>query len=150
MVEVYMSEVQHNSTSGTIEITVSPQDNGQYFCQLSSRFEGAASSETGCHGQTQAHAIAIALEQLAGQYREQVEVEQSLDALAVERSESGEPINKHYHVILHYERITEDESMFEASHNTIIGNTVVENAKITVVEIDPDLPIDPIARSWEY
>jgi hypothetical protein len=149
MLEVNMSEAQPDSISGTIAITVFPQENGQYFCELSSSFDGA-STKTGCHGQTQAHAIAIALEQLADEYRDRVEEEQSLDSLAVERSESGEIINKHYHVILHYERIAEDESMFEATHNTIMGNTVVENAKVTVVEIDPDLPIDPIARSWDY
>jgi hypothetical protein len=40
----------------------------------------------------------------------------------VEISDSGEPINKYYHVILHYERIAEDESKFEAMHNTIMGN----------------------------
>jgi hypothetical protein len=144
-----MSEAQLNPISGTIAITVFPQENGQYFCELSSSFDGA-STATGCHGQTQAHAIAIALEHLADEYRTKVEEEQGLDALAVDQSESGEIINKHYHVILHYERIAEDESMFEATHNTIMGNTVVENAKITVVEIDLDLPIDPIARSWDY
>jgi hypothetical protein len=149
MLEVNMSEAQPDSISGTIAITVFPQENGQYFCELSSSFDGA-STKTGCHGQTQSHAIAIALEQLADQYRNRVEEEQGLDALAIERSESGEVVNKHYHVILHYERIAEDESMFEATHNTIMGNTVVENAKITVVEIDPNLPIDPIARSWHY
>jgi hypothetical protein len=31
---------------------------------------------------------------------------------------------------------------------TILGNTVVENAKITVIEISPDLPIAPLHRSW--
>jgi hypothetical protein len=144
-----MSEAQTNLISGTIAITVFPQGNGQYFCELSSSLGGASESKIGCHGQTQDHAIAIALEQLADEYRNKVEEGQGLEALAVERSESGEIINKHYHVILHYERIAEDESMFEATHNTIMGNTVVENAKITVVEIDPDLPIDPIARSWD-
>jgi hypothetical protein len=59
-----------------------------------------------------------------------------------------QPIHKRYHVILHYETIAEDESTFEARHNTIMGNTVVENAMIAIVEIDPDLPIDPIGRSW--
>ncbi len=44
-------------------------------------------------------------------------------------------------MILHYERIAEDESKFEARHNTIMGNTVVENAQITLIEIDPDLPV---------
>jgi hypothetical protein len=27
-----------------------------------------------------------------------------------------------------------------------MGNTVVENAKITLIEIDADLPIDPLTR----
>ena len=35
----------------------------------------------------------------------------------------------------------------EALHNTIIGNTVVENAIITVIEIDQDLPIEPLTKS---
>jgi hypothetical protein len=150
MPEVNMSEVQPNPISGTIAITVFSQENGQYFCELSSSLGSDPKSDIGCHGQTQSHAIAIALEQLADEYRNRVEEEQGLEALAVERSESGEVINKHYHVILHYERIAEDESMFEATHNTIMGNTVVENAKITVVEIDPDLPVEPIVRSWDY
>jgi len=103
----------------------------------------------GCFGQTQAHAIAIALENLADEYRNIIDEEQGIDSLAVERSPSGEPINKHYHVILHYERIAEDESRFEAIHNTIMGNTVVENAKITAIEIDADLPVNALARSWD-
>ena len=56
------------------------------------------------------------------------------------------PIEKHYHVILHYERIAEAESKFEAMHDTIMGNTVVENAKISVLEISPDLQINPLTR----
>ncbi|UBF29272.1 hypothetical protein K9N68_16410 [Kovacikia minuta CCNUW1] len=31
-----------------------------------------------------------------------------------------------------------------------MGNTVVENAKITVIAIDPDLQIEPLTRSWEW
>ncbi|MBA3920635.1 MAG: hypothetical protein H0X31_02580 [Nostocaceae cyanobacterium] len=67
---------------------------------------------------------------------------------AVERSESGEPIEKRYHVILHYERIAEAESKFYAMHDTMMGNTVVENAMISVIEIAPDIQIEPIQRSW--
>jgi phosphoribosylformylglycinamidine (FGAM) synthase PurS component len=67
----------------------------------------------------------------------------------VERSDSGEAIPKHYHVILHYERIAEEESKFEAMYNTIMGNTVVENAKISAIAIDPDLPIDLLNRGWD-
>jgi phosphoribosylformylglycinamidine (FGAM) synthase PurS component len=64
----------------------------------------------------------------------------------VERSQTGEAIIKSYHVILHYECINEAESKFEAMHNTIMGNTVVEDAKITVIEIKPDLPVEPLVR----
>jgi phosphoribosylformylglycinamidine (FGAM) synthase PurS component len=49
--------------------------------------------------------------------------------------------------MLHYEDTITAESQFEAMHNTIIGNTVVENAKITVIEIAPDLPVESLTRS---
>ncbi|MBE9096907.1 hypothetical protein IQ252_24100 [Tychonema sp. LEGE 07203] len=65
----------------------------------------------------------------------------------MEISDSGEPIEKRYHVILHYERIAKDESKFEAMHNTMMGNTVVENAKISIIEIAPDIEIGPLERS---
>ena len=65
----------------------------------------------------------------------------------MEISDSGEPIEKRYHVILHYERIAKDESKFEAMHNTMLGNTVVENAKISIIEIEPDIEIGPLERS---
>ncbi len=52
-------------------------------------------------------------------------------------------------VILHYKRIAEAESKFYAIHDTIRGNTVVENAKITVIKTDPDIPIDPLTQSWD-
>ncbi|WP_221643802.1 hypothetical protein [Nostoc sp. UCD121] len=56
-------------------------------------------------------------------------------------SESGEAIQKHYHVILHYERVGKAESKFEAMQDTLMGNTVVENAKVTLIEIDTNLPV---------
>jgi hypothetical protein len=82
-------------------------------------------------------------EKLADDYRSLAEERQNIDWELVERSESGEPIIKHYHVILHYERIAEAESKFEAMQDTMMGNTVVENAQITVIEIEPDLPVEP-------
>ena len=85
---------------------------------------------------------------MAASYREQVETQQNLDWDAVTRTETGEPIEKRYHIILHYERVAEEESKFDAAHNTRMGNTVVENADITVIEIDSDLPFDPKLRSW--
>ncbi|MBD2605839.1 hypothetical protein H6G81_15265 [Scytonema hofmannii FACHB-248] len=143
-----MTDVNPDIT-GTITIAVQPQDNGQYICQLSSSLSDSPRENIQCYGQTKEHAIAIALEQLADEYRRMVEEQQNIDWDTVERSDSGGSIAKRYHVILHYERIAEEESKFEALHNTIMGNTVVENAKITVIEIDPDIPIDPLTRSWD-
>jgi hypothetical protein len=144
-----MTELNSDQITGTIAITVLSQANGQYVCQLSPTLSDAPRADIQCYGQSQEHAIAVALEQLAADYRQKAEAQQPGDWLAVERSESGAPIDKHYHVILHYECLAEDESKFEAMHNTIMGNTVVENAKITVIEIDADLPVEPLARSWD-
>ncbi|GCL35103.1 MAG: hypothetical protein VKL60_06130 [Sphaerospermopsis sp.] len=138
----------NNDITASITITVQPQENGQYICQMSSSLDDTRQNWQ-CYGQTKEHAIAIALEQLADEYRRIAEERQNIDWETVERSDSGEPIAKHYHVILHYERIAEEESKFEAMHNTIMGNTVVENAKITVIEIDQSIPIDPLTRSWD-
>ncbi|MEG4107019.1 hypothetical protein [Microcoleus sp. S13_C5] len=66
------------------------------------------------YGQRKEHAIAIALEHLADEYREKAEESPNIDSLAVELSDSGEPINKYYHVILPYERIAEHESKVSA------------------------------------
>jgi hypothetical protein len=134
--------------TGTISITVLPQENGQYVCSLSSSLSDRTRDDTRFYGQTKEHAIAIALEQLADEYRQIAEESQDRDWDAVELSDSGVPIEKHYHVILHYERIAEAESKFEAMQDTMMGNTVVENAKISVIEISPDLQINPLARSW--
>lgn len=56
---------------------------------------------------------------------------------------------KRFHVILHYERVTEDESKFEALLNTQLGNTVIENAEITIIELDPTLPITPLQHQHD-
>jgi hypothetical protein len=130
-----------------ISITVLPQTNGQYVCQMSSSLNDSDGLEIQCHGQTKDHAIANALERLADVYRQRAEEQQDPDWNTVKQSESGKPIPNHYHVVLHYERIAEDVSKFEAMHNTIMGNTVVENAKISVFKIDADLPIEPLERS---
>jgi phosphoribosylformylglycinamidine (FGAM) synthase PurS component len=143
-----MTDINPNRVTGTLSITVLPQENGQYVCQLSSSLSDRNREEIQCYGQTQEHAIAIALEQLAETYRQLAEERQNLDWDAVERSETGALIEKQYHVMLHYEDTITAESKFEAMHNTIIGNTVVENAKITVIEIASDLIIEPLMRSW--
>ncbi len=152
-----MTQTNPDRITGTISITVLPQDNGQYVCQISSSLGDRSSDYTHFYGQTKEHAIcasqqrfaiANALEKLADDYRQLAEDSQDIDSLAVELSDSGTPIEKHYHVILHYERIAEAESKFEATHDTILGNTVVENAKISAIEISPDLQINPLTRSW--
>ena len=143
-----MTQMNPDGITGTISITVFPQDNGQYVCDIKSSLIERSHS-TRFYGQTKEHAIAIALESLADEYRQKVEEEQNIGWLAVERAESGEPIQKHYHVILHYEEIAEAESKFEARHNTLLGNTVVENAKISVIEISPDIQIEPLERDWD-
>ena len=143
-----MTDPTPDRITGTLSINVLPQPNGQYLCQLSPNLSDEPKTDIQCYGQTKEHAIAIALEKLAESYQQLAEEVQNIDNLAVTRNETGNPIDRRYHVMLHYERITEDESKFEAVHNTIIGNTVVENATISIVEIDSDLPIEPIARSW--
>jgi phosphoribosylformylglycinamidine (FGAM) synthase PurS component len=142
-----MPHANSDRVTGTIAIAVLPQSNGHYICQMFPTLNDSDRGEIQCYGQTQEHAIANALEQLANSYRQRVEEQQNLDWDAVERTEMGEAINKHYHVILHYERMAEEESKFEAMHNTIMGNTVVENAKISIIEIAPDLQVEPLARS---
>lgn len=144
-----MTDVNAEPMTGSITLTVLPQDNRQYICQISSSLVNFSTQNLQCYGQSKEHAIAVALEQLADEYRRIAEEQQKIDWDTVERSDSGEPISKHYHVILHYEHITEEESKFEAMHNTIMGNTVVENAKITVIEIAADLPINPLNRGWD-
>jgi len=139
-----MTQINPDSITETISLTVLPQPNGQYICEMSTDLSECPTSGSRYYGQTKEHTIAIALEHLAARYRQIAEKRQNRDWNAVERSETGEPIPKSYHVILHYERIAEAESMFEAMHETIIGNTVVENAEITLVEIAADLPIQPL------
>ncbi|MBW4440369.1 MAG: hypothetical protein KME10_03865 [Plectolyngbya sp. WJT66-NPBG17] len=141
-----MTEANSDQIFGTITIAVHSQDNGQYVCQISPSLNDQCRDEIRCYGQTKEHALVIALEQLADDYRRIAEECQNLDWDAVERSETGSPIQKHYHVVLHYERLAEAESKFEAMHDTIMGNTVVENSKITVIEIASDLQIKPLAQ----
>lgn len=121
-----MTQMNPDQITGAISITVLSQENGQYVCQISSSLGDRSQDYTHFYGQTKEHAIANALEQLAEDYRSSAEDSQNIDSLAVERKDSGAPVEKHYHVILHYERIEKAESKFEATHDTILGNTVVE------------------------
>jgi phosphoribosylformylglycinamidine (FGAM) synthase PurS component len=135
-------------TTENISITVQQQDNGQYICQLSNSLTNLSNNDIRCYGQTREHAIANALEKLAADYRQIAEdQQQNIGWDEIKKSETGEVIENSYHVILHYEDIIEVESKFEAMHNTIMGNTVVENATITVIEIDKDLPIELLTKS---
>jgi hypothetical protein len=74
----------------------------------------------------------------------EAEAEQQVDWEAVDRSPSGKVNEKRFHVILHYERVAEEESKFDATLNTQLGNTVVENAEIVLIQVDPALPIEPL------
>jgi hypothetical protein len=140
-----MTDTPTNSTIENITIAILPQDNGHILCELNN----PVGEPIRAYGQTPEHAIACALEQLAEQYRKIAEAQQNPDWYTVEESESGEPIEKQYHVMLHYESTITALSKFEAMHDTMMGNTVVENAKTTVIEISPDLPIEPLERSWD-
>lgn len=134
--------------TGTITISVLPQANGQYLCQITPTLSDQTRSTSEFFGQTPEHAIAIALEHLADEYRSLAENRQNIDWERVERSPSGDVMQQLYHVILHYERSGTAESKFEAMEDTIMGNTVVENAKITVIEVAPDLPTHPMNRDF--
>ncbi len=143
-----MTEPNTDRITGTITINVSPEANGQYLCQMAPTLSDQSRNGSEFFGQTPEHAIAIALEHLAEEYRSLAENRQAIDWDRVERSEAGDAIAKQYHVILHYERVGAAESKFEAMENTIMGNTVVENAKITVIEVSPDISIAPMVREF--
>jgi hypothetical protein len=146
-----MSQTDRPPTHLTIHLSLTSEANGQTLCQrMIQHGEDQPEAPQTFAGQSQNHAIAIALEHLAEQYRKAAEEQQPGDWDAVERSPSGDIIQQRYHVILHYERIAEDESKFEAMHNTRMGNTVVENATITVIKVDEALPLEPIVRPWGF
>jgi hypothetical protein len=128
------------TSSGNIAFIVTPQANGRYVCKLKSPLAGETDATKPYHGQTPNHAIANALEDLARALRVEVEAGQNVDWDAVDQSPTGKVIDKHFHVILHYERLVEDESKFDAMQNTQLGNTVVENAELTIIRVDPDMP----------
>ncbi len=138
------------ANSGNIAITVIPQANGRYVCEVTPSLEGQIGRTEVYHGQNPKHAIAIALENLACAFRMEAEAEQNLDWEAVDRSTSGKVIDRRFHVILHYERVADEESKFEALVNTQMGNTVVENAEISIIQVDPDLPMDPLERRRKH
>jgi len=129
--------------SDNIAISVTPGENGHYLCRLTLTLQGRTREPQSFQGQSPNHAIAIALEDLARELRLQSEAEQNLAWDAVERSLSGDVMEKRFHVVLHYERVVSEESKFEAMHRTLLGNTVIENAEISIIRVDPELPIAP-------
>jgi hypothetical protein len=126
--------------SGNIAVTVLPQAAGGWVCEVTTSLAGGAGPTKCFHGQSASHALAHALEDLARMFRKEAEAEQNVDWDVVERATSGEVVNRRFHVILHYERVAEEESKFEALTNTLLGNTVVENAEIAIIQVDADLP----------
>jgi hypothetical protein len=132
-----MTEISDDTITGTISITVLPQENGSYICSISSSLSDQPRPSTIFYGQTKEHALAIALEHLALEYRTAAEESQGIAWDDTETEEEEPQIDKRYHVILHYERIQSAKSKFEALRDTMLGNTVVENAESTVIKISP-------------
>ena len=128
------------TSSGNISISVISKATGGWVCEVTLSLADRTDPTKIFHGQSSNHAIALALEDLAHAFRTEAEAQQNINWDDQERSTSGAVINKRFHVILHYERVTEDESKFEAMTNTLLGNTVVENAEIAIIQVDPDLP----------
>ncbi|NUQ62783.1 MAG: hypothetical protein HUU20_09855 [Pirellulales bacterium] len=102
------------TNSGNVAVHVVRQPNGSWVCTVTSSFAGRERATKSVHGQSPHHAIALALEGLARACQREAEAEQNVDPEAVDRSPSGEIINKRFHVILHYEDVVEEESKFEA------------------------------------
>jgi hypothetical protein len=144
----------NSEITGALGITVLAKEAGKYICQLSRSLktrgmpsiDGAPVTDILCDGQTPEHALAIALEQLAAEYRQIAEESQNIPTLAVEKTAEGEVIERYFHVTVHFEGIFKDESKFEAIHNTLVGNTVVENATVTAISIDPGLQVNGAER----
>lgn len=134
------------SNSGSIALVVIPQPNGRYLCEVTLSIQGQTEPTRQFCGQNPKHAIAIALENLARTFRREAEAEQKVAWEALEKRPSGTVTAKHFHVILHYERVAEEESKFDAMLNTHMGNTVVENAEVTIIQVDSDLPLEPLQR----
>ncbi len=134
------SNVLSQTTSGNITINVIPGATSGWVCETTSSLGPRNGPAKSFHGQTPNHAIALALEDLARTFRMEADAEQNIDWEAIDRSASGEVVNKRLHVILHYECVTEEESKFEAMVDTLLGNTVVENAEIAIIQVEPDLP----------
>lgn len=131
---------------GGISIEVQPHADGGFECDLKQDVETSVPFRWRFRGQNRRHALSIALENLAHQIRLLAEEEQNVEWDAVEKSPSGKPVEKKYHIILHYECLADEISKFEAMHNTMLGNTVVENAVYSIIQVDSDHGIVPPSR----
>lgn len=132
-----MTETNDDTIAGTISITVLPQEDGRYLCSVSSSLSDRPRPSNIFYGQTKEHALAIALEHLAEEYRTAAEESQGIAWDNTETTQAEPQMDQRYHVILHYERIAKAKSKFEALRDTMLGNTIVENAKSTVIKISP-------------
>jgi hypothetical protein len=134
-----MTEPETDILTGTIDLKVLPDENGRYHCQLSSSFSNQSSDRQVFDGETQDHAIAVALEHLAAHYRNEAQRKQDEGLNAEDALRTKHLGSKRYHVILHYEQVIEAKSKFDALQNTILGNTVVENATCTLIELSENV-----------
>lgn len=133
-------------TSGNIAISVIRQANGHCLCEATASVDGCSIPTLQSHGQNPKHAIAGALENLARTFRREAEAEQNIPwNMDDDRFPAG-GIEQRYHVIVHYESVGEDKTKFRAFENTLMGNTVVEEAEVSVILVDPDLPIEPLRK----
>ena len=147
-----MTEINSDMLTGKISITVLPQENGRYLCQISSSLSDQTRPSKVFYGQTKEHAVAVALEQLADQFREAAEASQEQEPVSdnSDGTEAEPPQERLYPVILHYERTIEAESRFDALHDTRMGNTVVENAKCVAIEISSDVEQQVLQQEWRF
>lgn len=145
-----MNQFANERTSSNIAITVTPQQNGHYICEAVPSIMSQTDSFVSAYGQHPKHAIANALERIALQLRLDVEADQNIDADEVERTDDGEIIEKTFHIVVHYETVYADQSKFDAMVETQMGNTMVERGDFSMIQIDPELPIEPLTGSYRY
>ena len=143
-----MVEPNLDILTGSISITALPQENGRYLCQISPSLSDQARPGQVFYGQTKDHAVAVALEHLADQFREAAEASQKQESVSSDVEAAEQPQERLYHVILHYEGTIKAESRFDALHDTRMGNTVVENAKSVAIEISPDAEQQVLQQEW--
>lgn len=125
---------------GLISYRVTPRTDGVgYTCALTASRDSPPQRFS---GQTAKHALAVAIEHLASTLRREAEDEQGIRWDRLFMSESSSKESSTYHISVHYERIAEEASKFDAAHNTLMGNMIAENAAIDVIQIDPKLTID--------